>query len=269
MSSKSKKTILVGIDFTKSSENALNYAIMLAERSGSSLLLFHVFDTPMVHTNSGAYFIEYASLKHNNISRLEEYKKKIQAKNKTLVIDVFTTFASFKEGAKDLVKKGKVSYIVLGLETKTKISKYIYGTTGVDIAGKVECPVIIVPEKYKEHKLSKTLLALDNEHKQDLKALKKYGDFIQTFKCNNVNLHVRTEDELLINRNEKKNIHLEVEVVEAVDFKTGLTKFTKTNKVDLITLISHSHSFLYNLFSETNTKTVAFHSKVPVMSIHD
>ena len=59
MATNSKQSILVGIDFTKSSENALNYAIMLAEKSKAALLLFHVFDTPIVHTNSGAYFVEY------------------------------------------------------------------------------------------------------------------------------------------------------------------------------------------------------------------
>ena len=200
MSSTSKKTILVGIDFTKSSENALNYAIMLAERSKSPLLLFHVFDTPMVHMNSGAYFIEYAALKSHNIAKLESYKKKIQAKNKSLSIDVFTSFISFKEGVKELMKKEKIGYVVLGLETKSKISKFIYGTTGIDIVGKIDCPVIIVPEKYKEHKLTHTLLAIDNKNRQDVRVLKKHSELVKTYHCKNVNLHIRTENELLVEK---------------------------------------------------------------------
>lgn len=262
-----KSTILVGIDFTKSSENALKYAIMLAERSKSSLLLFHVFDTPIVHTNSGAYFVEYASLKHNNLARLEQYKNEIQTQYPKLKMDVRTTFSSFKQEVKDLTKHGKVNYVVLGLETKSKLSKFIYGTTGVDIAGKVDCPVIIVPERYKEHRLENVVLAIDNKNKQHAVVLKKHQNFVKQHKCKNVNLHVRTEDELIIEK--IKNKDLPVETIEAKDFKTGLVKYTKANNIDLVTLISHSHSFLYNMFSETNTKLIAFQSKIPVMSIHD
>jgi len=267
MATNLKSNILVGIDFTKSSENALNYAIMLAEKSKSSILLFHVFDTPIVHTNSGAYFVEYASLKQNNLARLEEYKKKMQLQHPKIKMDIRTTFTSFKEEVKDLVKHNKVDYVVLGLETKSKISKFIYGTTGVDISGKIDCPVIIVPEKYKEHKLEHSVLAIDNKSKQHAVVLKRHQAFIKSHKCKNVNLHVRTEDELLIEK--MKNKDLPVETIEAKDFKTGLAKYTKANNIDLVTLISHSHSFLYNMFSETNTKTIAFQSKVPVMSIHD
>lgn len=267
MAANSKSTILVGIDFTKSSENALNYAIMLAEKSKSALLLFHVFDTPIVHTNSGAYFVEYASLKHNNLARLESYKNNIQAKHPKLKMDVRTTFTSFKEEVKDLAKHAKINYVVLGLETKSKVSKFIYGTTGVDIAGKVDCPVIIVPEKYKEHKLEHSVLAIDNKNKQHAVILKKHQAFMKAHKCTSVNLHVRTEDELIVEK--IKNKELLVETIEAKDFKTGLAKYMKAKETDMVTLISHSHSFLYNMFAETNTKTIAFQSKVPVMSIHD
>jgi len=267
MATNSKQSILVGIDFTKSSENALKYAIMLAEKSNSTLLLFHVFDTPIVHTNSGAYFVEYASLKHNNLARLEKYKSEIQTKHPKLKMDVRTTFTSFKEEVKYLAKHGKINYVVLGLETKSKISKFIYGTTGVDIAGKIDCPVIIVPERYKAHRLENVVLAIDNKSKQHAVVLKKHMSFVKLHKCKNVNLHVRTEDELIIEK--IKNKDLPVETIEAKDFKTGLVKYTKANEIDLVTLISHSHSFLYNMFAETNTKLIAFQSKIPVMSIHD
>lgn len=267
MVDKSKETILVGIDFTKSSANALNYAIMLAEKTKASLLLFHVFDTPIVHANSGAYFVEYASLKSNNVARLEQYRNEVLKSHPKLKIDIRTSFASFKEEVNALAKIGKINYIVIGLETKSKLTKFIYGTTGVDIAGKVDCPVIIVPEKYKVHKLERTVLAIDNKNKQHAVVLKKHLGFVKKHKCKNVNLHVRTEDELLIEK--IKNKDLPVETIEAKDFKTGLIKYTRVNNIDLVTVISHSHSFLYNLFAESNTKQIAFQSKVPVMSIHD
>ena len=52
------KTILVGVDFTKSSEHTINYAVALAKQSESKLLLFHGLMAPVVHTTSGMVFVE-------------------------------------------------------------------------------------------------------------------------------------------------------------------------------------------------------------------
>ena len=267
MAVKNKGNILVGIDFTKSSENALNYAVLLAEKSGFEITLFHVFDTPVVHANSGAYFIEYASLKQNFTERLEHYRKKIAEQHPLLIIHVFTTFNSFKAEVLDLVSKKKIQYVVLGLETKSKISKFIYGTTGVDIAAKIDCPVIIVPEKYKNHKLEHIVLSIDNHHKQHAKEIKQVKKFAELFKCSVNYVHVRTEYELIIEKS--KNKDLPIELVNSKEFKTGISNYLKKHPKDLTVLISHQHNFLYHFFVESNTKEIAFQSKIPVMSVHD
>ncbi len=231
MAIKTKGTILVGIDFTKSSENALNYAILLAKKSGYGILLFHVFDTPIVHANSGAYFVEYASLKQNFTARLEDYKSKISVKYPDLAVDVLTTFNSFKGEVEDLVKKKKINFVVIGLETKTKISKFIYGTTGIDISGKIDCPIIIVPEKYKDHKLETITLALDNKHKQHAKELKQFQKFSDLFSCKTSYFHVRTEDELIIEK--AKNKELNIETIRARDFKEKAAECLKLTSKDM------------------------------------
>jgi len=267
MALKNKGNILVGIDFTKSSENALNYAVLLAQRSGFAITLFHVFDTPVVHANSGAYFIEYASLKQNFTARLEQYKKNVEEKHPLLSIHVFTTFNSFKAEVQELVDKKKIQYVVLGLETKSKISKFIYGTTGIDIAGKINCPVIIVPEKYKAHKLEHIVLAIDNKHKQHAKEIKQVKKFAEQFNCSVNYLHVRTEHELIIEKS--KNKDLPVETINSKEFKTGIKNYLKNHPKDLTVIITHQHNFLYHFFIESNTKEIAFQSKTPVMSVHD
>jgi hypothetical protein len=116
MATNSKQSILVGIDFTKSSENALNYAIMLAEKVESQHCFFFMCLIRQLCTLiQGAYFVEYASLKHNNLARARIiYKIAIQAKHPNVKMDVRTTFASFKEEVKDLAKHGKINYVVLG-----------------------------------------------------------------------------------------------------------------------------------------------------------
>lgn len=267
-----KNTILVGIDYTKSSENALYYALMLAKKKAAKVVLLHVFDFPIVHTYSGLYTLDYKSLKENDLSKLEQVKKLALKKHPGADVEIISTSESVKTFVKELVDKKKIDYVVLGLETKTKISKFIYGTTGVDLASKIDCPVIIVPESYKVHKLKHALITVDNKHNIKKRSVEKVKKFAKRYECSQEIIHIKTEDEFLMiyERNPKKdNEKWNVKTIEAKSFGDGINKYTKIKNTDLIVLFSHSHSAFYNFFNETNTKLIAFQSKTPVMSIHE
>lgn len=269
---KLNKTILVGIDYTKSSVNALEYAILLAEKSNSTIILYHVYETPIAHTYSGAYFISYPDIDTYNKEKLEKFKQQFQNKHPNLKIETITTTGTFKNGIRKLLEKNKINYVVVGLESKTKFAKAIFGTTGVELAGKLECPVIIVPEKYKKHSLSTTILAVDNREYLRVKSTKQIDEYIKDFKLLKENIHIKTDDEFLypVEKNVKKqNKELHVKEIKAPDFLNGIKLYSVKNNVDSIIIISRSHSAFYNLFNESNTKAIAYQSSKPVICIHE
>lgn len=265
----SNKTILVGIDYTKSSGNAVEYAAMLAEKGNASLMLFHIFDAPVVHTNSGIYFISYKSIKETSETKLENYRDIVKEKHPGLSIEILASSDPFQKEIEDLIRRRKIQYIVLGLETKSRISKFIYGSHGTSIAGKVDCPVIIVPEKYKEHKLTNAVLAIDNLKTANYEVKKKVEEFSSRFKTKINNLHVKTPAEILFNVKSPKAKKINLEIIEANSLTDGINKYAKDRNADLALIVSQSHSPLYNFFTESNTKTIAFQSKIPVMAIHE
>lgn len=271
MKASAKKRILVGIDYTKSSENALNYALMLAERSNAQITLLHVFEFPIVHTNSGLYVVDYKAIKASDFAKLEKVKQKALQKFPKANIDCINTTDTIKEVVKDLAGKKKIDYVVMGLQTKDAISKFIYSTTGVSLSAKIDCPVIIVPEKYTKHELVHAAITVDNKESIKRKAVQKAVDFANLHQCNAKLIHVQTEDEFLLfkDKSSKQKPTWDVTIVEAENFGKGITKYVKDNKTDLVVIFSHSHSVFYNLFNESNTKHITFSSKTPVMSIHD
>lgn len=268
-SNKAHKTILVGIDYTKSSGNAVEYAAMLAEKGKTSLILFHIFDAPVVHTNSGIYFISYKSIKETSETKLENYRDIIKEKYPNLSIEILTSSEPFQMQIEALIRRRKVQYIVLGLETKSRISKFIYGSHGTSIAGKVSCPVIIVPEKYKDHNLTNAVLAIVNLKTANYNIMKKVNDFSSYFKTKVNNVHVRTPEDFFFNDDTSKAKKIKLEVIEGKSFTDGISNYSKSKNVGLIMIVSQSHSALYNFFNESNTKTIAFQSKIPVMAIHE
>ncbi|MCU0359225.1 MAG: universal stress protein [Bacteroidia bacterium] len=266
------KRILVGVDYTKSSLNAVDYAAGLAKQSGATLILFHVYEFPVVHTNAGLYMVDYKAIKRDDLARLEQLKKKTLDKHPGLQLEIGNSNMSFKAYVEELAAKKKIHVVVLGLETKGKISKFIWGTTGVDIAGKIDCPVVIVPESYTKHKYEKVMAAVD--YKQDLKrvVIRKAEQFAKDnqMKCNLV--HIQTEDELDFGieagERRKEAAKWNIELFKAKGFSEGVKKYVSQNKSDLVVLFSRKHSLVYRLFNETNTKTIAFNSNVPVMAVH-
>lgn len=262
-----KKTILVGVDYTPSSANAVKYAAMLAEKNKLSLTVFHVFDVPIVNTYSGAFFISYSDLELSNQLKLNKYVARLRENHPKIQVSAMVTSKNVKTNIKELGKRNDIFCVVMGLETKSKLSKFIYGSTGTDIAGRIDFPVIIVPKSYTNHKLNLMALAVDNKKSINAPLLKKTKELQSAFKCKIKYVHIRTPEEILPDKKiETKKISLEQ--IEADDFASGLTKFDKQNDVDLNVIVSHSHSPFYYFFVETNTKTIAFSSKIPILAIH-
>jgi nucleotide-binding universal stress UspA family protein len=265
------KTIIAGTDFTPSSVNACKYAALLAEKLQCKLTLFNMFEAPIIHSNVGLYGFSYASAKTK--SKLKTYKVVDQLKKifPELEINIFVSNNNFKSELENLTASHKVEAAVMGLEAKNRISKFIYGSHGVSIAGKIDAPVIIVPEKYKKHKLSNILLAVDNTEKVHKSPLRGFERFLNGSKARLQLVHVRTEDEILnpvittLTINGKKT---SIETVKAKDLQEGVKKYCREKHIDLIALVSKKHSVFYNLFVESNTKKVAFTAKVPVLAIH-
>ncbi|MDO8998627.1 MAG: universal stress protein [Bacteroidota bacterium] len=266
------KTIITGTDFTPSSINACRYAAFLAEKLNCKLTIFNMFEAPIIHSNMGLFGISYTTQRKVSENKAAKLISDLQKLFPKIKINELVTSGSFKNELENFTNAHQVELMVMGLAAKDRISKFIYGSRGVNIAGKINCPVVIVPEKYTKHKLSTVLLAVDNNEKLYKSSLKGFEKFLQKSKAKLNLLHIRTENEVFdpvmktIKINGEK---LPISVINARDMQDGMKKCCAPGKVDLVTIISKEHSVFYNLFVESNTKKVAFVAKVPVMAIHE
>ncbi len=266
------KTIITGTDFTPSSLNAGLYAAMLAQKLNCKLTVLNLFDIPVVHSNSGLYFISFESQKKYNGEKLQKFIAKIAKVFPDVSIESLLTSGSFKIEIEDFVAKHRVEAVVMGLASKTKMEKLIYGSHSTDIAGRIKAPVIIVPEKYRKHNLKSVLLSVDNNEKLYHSSLGEIEKFTEHSGAKLKVLWVRMEDELFIPRQKELKINgivHEVNTVKSKEMEKGVVSYCKKNKADLIAILSKRHSVLYNLFAESHTKKMVYASKVPVMAIHD
>lgn len=267
------KTIIAGTDFTPSSVNACKYAALLAQKLQCKLVLFNLFQAPILHSNSGLYGISYASVKKTSEKSSAELAGRLSKEFPSLKIGTLSTTGGFEEELENFIHRHQIQAVVMGLEAKNKISKYIWGSHGVRVAGKINAPAIIVPEHYKDHRLETMLVAVDNGDKLKATSLKSIETFAKILQSQVKLLHVRTPDEVInpaktvtLKVNKQK---LDVEVHKSKTIEDGIRYFCRDHEIDLVTIISRKHSVFYNLFKESVTKRVAFSARVPVMAIHE
>lgn len=266
------RTIIAGTDFSASSVNACKYAAMLAQKINCKLTLFNLLDAPLIHSNVGLHGFFYTSIRSTANHKTEKLMRQMHRSFPNLKIESFSTTGSFKDELKYFVDRHQVVAAVMGLEAKERISKYLFGSHGVNLSGKIDCPVIIVPSKYRDHELSKVLLAVDNNEKLMKQSLKGFEKFLMQTHSNIDLLHVRTPMELFepkTNALKLNKKHYEIHVLNAKNFEDGIKKRCTQTRSNMIAIISKTHSTFYNLFSESHTKRIAFAAKVPVMSVHE
>lgn len=261
------KTILVGVDFTKSSENSIKYAIKVAKQSHSKILLFHALTAPIVHSNSGLFFIDTVDITHNIDNKMSELQAQLSKEYKTVKFETEITYEGIRNRVAFLSKNHKISLVVIGLEVKTKLMKFLTGTTTLDLTGKINCPIITVPQKYQEHHIDKMLIALDNKEPIKLKLSNLIHSTIKLLGIETEFVHIDTDKKVTINPIKYKRIA--ITNFKASSFEVGLKTYAKKSDADLIMIISHHYSDLHNLFIETNSQKIILSSSIPVISIHN
>ena len=66
-----------------------------------------------------------------------------------------------------------------------------------------------------------------------------------------------------------KGIKHSFQYIESDDAVDGINRFVKENMADMVVMIARNHTILERLFKEPNTKKMAFHSVVPLLTVHN
>ncbi len=267
------KTVLAGTDFSASSLNACKYAALLAQKLNAKLVIFNLYHTPVYHANVGLMGVSLPDLKEDSRDRLEKIIKGLRQNFPALKMSALTGPGAFTNEIETFVARHRVAAVVMGLEAKSRVTKFIWGSHGVSIGGKINAPVVIVPDTYKKHRLETMVLAVDNREKLQVGPIKEIETLTKAAQLTVNLLHVRTPDEVLVptspSRIKLGRQQRDLLFQEAPSIEDGIQKYSKKNSVDLVAIVSRKHSVFYNLFNESVTKKVAFASKVPVMALHE
>jgi nucleotide-binding universal stress UspA family protein len=148
--------ILIAVDDSSYSEQAVNYGVLLAKNLGSKITLVHVDEIPISSPYSADPLLNESPAMIPELMHIQEEASKLLFKKiKDQYGDVVEMSTVTKIGrAQDeilfVADDCKADMIILGTHGRTGFDHFISGSVSESVARKAKCPVLIIPNPEKK-----------------------------------------------------------------------------------------------------------------------
>lgn len=136
------KMILVPIDFSPTSEYALDYACLLAVEVGAKIQLVHAIGATVSELDAVLSDSMIASLREGAQARLEKLAK---TKHELApIVKVNVVSGEPRDAILEASKRCEADLIVIGSHGRRGLSRLVLGSVAEAVVRRAECPVLVV-----------------------------------------------------------------------------------------------------------------------------
>ncbi|MES2555948.1 MAG: universal stress protein [Bacteroidota bacterium] len=275
------QTILVPTDFSESATSAVHYAVQLAKKTKAKLVLLHAFYVPELVADVTAVMPSYADINATSENSLKHLKAEIHSTyGKEINVETITIQGGPVEETEIYLKEHRVDAVVMGMKGTSYLDERLFGSAATKLMHLANCPVLMVDKDVVFHPIKKMVLACDYTRVQYLHdQLEPLVKLAELFKAKVLILNVTPQQYSAITLDEAiAGVHLDhvlakvphtFHQIEHEQIVEGIKAFTKDQKADLLVMMPRDHSLLERLFREPNTKQMAFHAGLPLLTIHE
>lgn len=271
------KNIIVPLDYSEASLNALDYAAGLAQSSGARIILFHAFHLPFPTVGMPFLYPDIDEFILEHKAKLDKIGNNIFIKHGVHVKSI--SRPSFVlDDLYLLFKQHKAALVVMGMREKSLEYK-LFGSVTVSAIRESKFPVLMIPFPAKFSPIRKILFACEHSCLSPNNSLPVLKKIALRFKAKVQILHVEKfalipesesaclvktapETELLFNGIQHEYRFLEGDnVVEGIE--SGITEY----KPDIIAMVPRKLDFFDELFRRGHTDKIAYHTNVPLLTL--
>ena len=210
---------------------------------------------------------------------LEQLKAMLMKDNVVKMETLAHEESDFVDGLEKAARHRRADLVIMGITGKSAIAQVFFGSNTLKMAERKVCPVLIVPEKAAFSPIKNVMLTSDFKNTLNTTPSAPIKDFLDVF---NPQLHVvnvdkdhyisLTEDY----ENEKQELKKlfadykpEFYFMRLYDVDEAINLFAESRNIDMIIAIQKNHSFIGKLLSGSRTKTLSYHSKMPILVMHE
>jgi nucleotide-binding universal stress UspA family protein len=278
------KTFLLPTDFSDTAKNAALYALQLAEQIGvTKLVLYHSYEIPVTidPMTPGIQMLDVDVLKKNGEEGLAMFRSQLLPFAKNITVEGFNEYGDLADGLDTVCKKVEADMIVMGITGGGALEEKLIGSNAVSVAKHTSVPVIIVPAGVKFTRIQQVMLTSDFDKEDRNVPVASARKIIQETQSKLLVFHIDEEPEEYEEESPEAtaegyalnallyDLSPQFHFSKNTRFAEAVNDFVSEYQVDLVITIAKKQGFFGSLFTESHTKQLAFHSKVPVMVIHE
>jgi nucleotide-binding universal stress UspA family protein len=286
------KTILVPVDMSDISENALYFAWQMAEKTGSSIRVLNVIETAF----EGQYAAPEISATHLKKSMQRELDDFTRKTLKMLDVDwkgnppndvphsgpgpQLNTITEF--GFPDLVIEEharKSDLMVMGMKGRgASLSDRLFGSVSSEMLQHASCPILFIPptaafRNFKSMMYASSFASLDNLR------IRQVVSFAQRFNSQMHFVHItqpqeKNEEiqERLFELNYRDAAGEQPFIFSTIDGEDGiiqsLREYAFHHRIELMVFVTQQRTFWNNLLHNSVTRQALYSSDIPFLVIH-
>lgn len=272
------KTILVPTDFSETANNATAYAVEIAKRMDAKVTLFHVYHHPPLVLELPMEALSIQAIEESAIQRLNNKRLELREKyGPEIGIDFDSGFGSEVHQILRYTEQYKFDMIVMGMHGASAITEKLIGSITTAVIKHAICPVLAIEKNIKFREIKNVVLAYDINQLPSGTTLKPMKKMASIFSSKVYVLNV-VDDPILLSENRHKQLvyglnksfrNVDFTICESVndDVSDGINRFIKANKIDMLVMVPQKHGFFEDLFKGSTTKRLAFHTKIPLLTL--
>ncbi len=273
------KSILVPIDFSKDSMNALEHAITMANKVKSSVRVIHVrkdknYDEPFIIKGKEK---EYGSTVDDFCKELIEQNMSKYKGGGTF--DYLIKVGKIYKVISDQAIKDKAFLIIMGTHGVSGFEEFWLGSNSYRVVCKAPCPVLTVRNGFKKKSINKIVLPLDAS-RETRKKVPFVADLASALEAEVHVVSVRTTQRADIIKRlnnyvkqigdyfEKRNIQVVRDNLYGSDISDLTASYGVHIGAELVAIMSNQRGTPLNMHISTAAQQMVNHSPIPVLSIH-
>ncbi|WP_158799158.1 universal stress protein [Pedobacter sp. L105] len=272
------KTILIPVDFSETSKNAIEYAANLTlDIEVDRIILLKSFNTNFyAELLPSPDYIQKTTEELNEerrvvIEQLKSLGKELQDHSKSAIkVETAISEQSLLRSLRQIIKDEKPDLLIVGSDNL--LTQSYIGAQLIAIVRTTTIPTLIVPSTFKYEQIKKALIPCDFKVLSRLDSLKNMADPLKWIKpeLNILNVdpdldHLAHEEDVDILKEFMEGYHYKIHYSEDPNIVHGILEFTKKNEVQLMIALPGKYSFFYNFTHSSITEAITLNSLLPVL----
>mgnify|MGYP001175490398 CR=1 FL=1 len=259
-------TVIVPVDFSETSLHAARYAAqLLAGHYGVTMVLYHSYSR--------------SSEAEKATTDLENLKAGLMKAHVVKMEILANEQGDFVDGLEKAARHRRADLVIMGITGKSGLAQVFFGSNTLKMAERKVCPVLIIPQEAVFRPLKNVMLASDFRDTVETTPSVPIKDFLDVFNPQLHIVNVNKEHYISLTEDYEKEKQAlremftgyrpEFYFMRLYDVDEAINLFAESRDIDLIIAIQKDQSFMGKLLNGSRTKILSFHSKMPILVMHE